>query len=482
MDDTVDALISRSAERYGDGDAIRTGSRVVSYRELDAAIDALAACLVEIGVAGARIGLLLPNVPVFPQAFYGILRAGSAVVFLNPLCSAREIRESVADSGLNTVLTVERFEPLLPTDLMHVRVDGLPDRVEVVQAGQMRTIRLAPGRRPPNSAASTNNEAVIAYTAADHGWARGARLSHGNLVANLRSSVEAMRFEPADRVLAALPLVHMFGLTVTLNAPLAAGGCIVPLERFHPVRVLELLEQGAVTVISGVPAMYMALLAAAERRGVPSHRLRLAISGGAPLPAGVPARWEKTFGLPLREGYGLTEAGPVCLFNRTDRPNRPGTLGYAFPDVEVNVCAPDGEPLPPGEVGEICVRGANVFLGYIGDDGRNPRDFHGDALRTGDLGNEEPDGAIRFRGFLKPMFTRNGFNVYPHEVERALTEDSRIDQATVCALPDPDRENEVVLAVRPAAGVSLDVDTVREICAARLAAYKQPGRIEISGN
>ncbi|MFL5542262.1 MAG: class I adenylate-forming enzyme family protein, partial [Longimicrobiaceae bacterium] len=290
---------------------------------------------------------------------------------------------------------------------------------------------------------------------------------------------EAMQFTPDDCVLGLLPWVHAFGLTGTLTAPLSCGARVLPAERFHPVRALAALEESGATVICGVPAMYVALVSAAEKQGVPKHRLRIAVSGGAPLRAEVARRFEEAFGVPLREGYGITECAPVCLFNRVDRPNRPGTLGYPFPGVEVSIRGPRGEPLPPGETGEICVQGANVFAGYVGDEGRDSAVFWDDAFRTGDLGVAEADGAVRFRGVMKKMFTRGGYNVYPREVERALEGDGRIAQACVRAVPDAAKEHEIVLTVVPSAGEDLDEAAVRAICRERLAAYKQPGVVVI---
>jgi long-chain acyl-CoA synthetase len=212
---------------------------------------------------------------------------------------------------------------------------------------------------------------------------------------------------------------------------------------------------------------------------MPAHRLRVAICGGAPLGAEVARRFEEAFGVPLREGYGITECAPVCLFNRVDRPNRPGTLGYGFPGVDVSIRDPRGRALGPGETGEICVEGANVFPGYVGDDGRDPALFWDDAFRTGDLGAADGDGAVRFRGVMKKMFTRGGFNVYPREVERALEQDPRIAEASVSAVPDPVKEHDIVLTVVPAPGAELDEAAVRAICRDLLAAYKQPGVVVI---
>src|SRR5690606_6006720 len=225
------------------------------------------------------------------------------------------------------------------------------------------------------------------------------------------STIAAMGLDENDRVLAALPQVHAFGLTVTVNAALVAGGSIVPMERFHPVRSLELMSTSRTTVLAGVPAMFMGLLSAAERAPVPEHALRITLTGGAPIRAEVQERWEQRFGVPLRQGYGLTEASPVCLFNGIDWPNRIATLGHALPHVEVTIQDEQGEVLHDGEVGEICVRGENVFQGYLDDDSAGPTPFRHGWLRTGDLGSRDPDGYVRFRGILKAMFTRSGFNI-----------------------------------------------------------------------
>ena len=466
MPGTLPDLLAESARQFPERVAVHASARV-TYAELDAAASAFASHLASLGNGGRRVGLLLPNVPQFAAAFYGILRSGASVVMLNPQYAPREIAEYTADAGVQTVVTVPVFAPLLPSAARPVLLDEMP-------GGAGGTF---PTRSP-------EDDAVVIYTSAMEGYARGARLTHQNLIANLRSTVEAVAMNPDDRVVAALPLIHAFGLTVTLNSSLAAGAAVIPVERFNPVRVLDMFETERATIYCGVPAMYIALLAAAERRGVPDHSLRVAICGGAPLPVQITDRWESTFGMPLREGYGITEAGPVCLFNRLDRPNQPGTMGHPFPGVDVSIRDTWGSEVAPGEVGELCVTGENVFAGYVGDDGRNPRNFWGELLRTGDLVSAEPEGTVRFRGFLKAMFTRNGFNIYPRELERALQEDPRIARAEVYRIPDPAKENEVGLIVHPTPGIDLSEEDIRQLCRERLAVYKQPGTITIqtSGN
>ncbi len=452
----------------------------VSYGELADAVERLAARLQELGAGGTRVGIMLPNVALFPLVFFGAQRAGCSTLLLNPANSKREVTEYLAAAAVSTVLTAEPLAPLLPHGTTALLVEGLPGSIRVADGGDPRDVALASAPLVQDLGRGGADEACVLFTAAERGWGRGAVLSHDNLIANVASTREAMRITPDDCVVGALPYIHLFGLTVTLNTPLAAGASILPVERFRPQRMLADLESGPATVFAGVPAMYHGLLSAAERREPPRHSLRLALSGGAPLTMEMALRWQEVFGLELRQGYGLTEAGPVCLFNRVDRPNRTGSLGVPFPGVAVSVRGPDGGELPDGEVGELCVSGPNVFGGYLGEDGRDPAGFFGEWLRTGDLATRDAEGVFHFHGMLKPMFTRNGFNVYPRELERVLESEPDVERATVLALPDPQRENEFVLQVKLAKGSTLEAEGVREICRARLAAYKQPSRVEVS--
>jgi long-chain acyl-CoA synthetase len=463
-------MLADSAAEHPTRAALVAAAGVQSYAALESAVDAAAGIIAGLVPAGARLGLMLPNAVAMPVVLLGALRAGRSVVLLNVLYSPREVAECLADAGVDTVITVAPFRALLPSGTRAIVIDAGDAGIGLrADAGASR--EEGPGAAAP----APGDEAVVIYTAAQRGRARGARLTHRNLAANARATIEAMGLTPDDRVVAALPLMHAFGLTVTLLAPLAAGAAVMPVERFSPVRMLDQLEESGATVFAGVPSMFLALLAVAERREALRHGLRVAICGGAPLPWGTAERWEAAFGIPLRQGYGITEAGPVCLFNRVDRPNRPGSMGSPFPGVEAAVHDEAGNPLAAGEVGELCVRGENVFTGYVGE--AAPPELRGGWLRTGDLAAVQPDGTFRFRGVLKPMFTRNGFNIYPHEIERVLEEEPRVRRVRVCALPVQDKENEIIVYVEPAAGVDLAEDEVRSFCRARLAAYKQPGQI-----
>ena len=322
-----------------------------------------------------------------------------------------------------------------------------------------------------------DEECAIVYTSAMAGQPLGAILTHRNLIANARQTVAAAENTKDDICLAVLPFSHLFGLTVTAIAPLLAGGKVTTMARFNPIAVVDVLRAGGITEFVGVPAVFATMLTAIERNGgtLGSDTLRLCISGGAKLSRDLQDKWFDGTGVELRQGYGLTECAPVCLFNRVQTPNQRGTLGVPFPGCEVTVRDPEsGAELPAGNVGEICIRGATVFKGYVrnGADGLPVRDGW---LGSGDKGMLNADGTVTFLGLLKNMFTRNGFNVYPREVERIVGEMPGVTSARVFAIPDPRSENEVGLEI---AG-PVTADEVRVWCEGRLAAYKHPSTIRV---
>jgi len=334
------------------------------------------------------------------------------------------------------------------------------------------------------------------YTSAMAGTPLGAVLTHRNLLANAMQTVQAAAHTPDDHVLALLPFSHLFGLTVSLIAPLLAGARVTTMARFNPIAAVDLIAREGITEVVGVPAVFAAMLQAIARRAdFRAPALRLCICGGAPLPVTLQKAWEAATGVPLRQGYGLTEASPVALFNRVGEPNVLGTLGLPFPGVQVSIRdAQSNAELPLGTEGEICVAGATVFRGYIGfgevggPGSMRPVSAAARAasaglrtvdgwLHTGDRGRLRPDGRIEFTGLIKPMFTRNGFNIYPAEIERVVSAMPGVRQARAYAIPDPARENDIGLEITAAEGVS-EAD-VKHWCEARLAQYKQPSHVTL---
>jgi len=432
-------------------------------------------------LSGRRAGILLPTSPQFLVALAAC--EGRGAVLVNPLAAPPEIEHQLADARVGAVFTVAALADRLPDSVTRVLLDDMPRSARVVADGVTREVDLGSHvgmtLEGEFGIGGSDEEAAIVYTSAMAGTPLGAVLSHRNLIANARATVEASANHAGDHVLALLPFSHLFGLTVAGSAPLMAGARVTTMARFDPIRAVELLESAGITEIVGVPAVFRALLSAVERRGGALRgALRLAICGGAALPESLQERWAGATGVELRQGYGLTEAGPVCLFNRVDRGNARGTLGVPLTGVEVRIAerTVEGRPmfLAAGAEGEIVVRGDNVFRGYLsgGEHGLRVQDGW---LRTGDLGVCNADGTVTFRGIAKPMFTRSGFNVYPREIERVVLELPGVRAARVWPVPEPTRENDVALEVEASVGEA----TVKRWCEARLAVYKRPSRITV---
>lgn len=441
-------------------------------------------------LAGRRSAILLPTCPAYLVALAASEGRGAAL--LNPVATAHELSYQLEDADVGAVFTNRALALRLPASMPRVILDDAPRSATFIREGGEHEVDLGShaglelSGDPETS--GRDEEVVIVHTSAMAGFPLGAILTHRNLLVNARSTIEAGRLTSADHALSVLPSSHLFGLTVTVLAPLLAGGRVTTMDRFNPVRAIELLENGGITMLVGVPAVFAGLVTALERRGeglvaalerrgagLSGGSLRLCICGGAPLDPRLQERWHQLTGVELRQGYGLTEAGPVCLFNRVDQENRRGALGVVFPGVRVTIRDPGSSTeMPRGITGEICVSGNNVFAGYVAG-GEHGLKRQGEWLHTGDLGEMDDDGVVTFRGVLKAMFTRNGFNIYPRELERVILDLPGVRSAMVRAIPHPVREHDIAIDVIG----DTTVDDVRRWCEERLAGYKQPSEIQV---
>lgn len=426
-----------------------------------------------------RAGILLPTSPQFITALAA--SDGRGAVLINPLASTAEVAYQLADAEVGAVFTISAFAPRIPSGTTVVLLDDAPRSAKVIADGLTQDVDLgthfAMEMEFDADAEGRDEECAIVYTSAMAGQPLGAILTHRNLIANARQTVAAAANTKDDNCLAVLPFSHLFGLTVTAMAPLFAGGRVTTMARFNPIAAVDVLRANGITEFVGVPAVFAAMLAAIGRKGgtLGSDSLRLCIAGGAELPIELQDRWFDVTGVELRQGYGLTECAPVCLFNRVSLPNRRGTLGVPFPGCDVTVRDPaGGAELAAGVAGEICIHGDTVFKGYVrnGADGLRVRDGW---LGSGDKGIRNEDGTVTFVGLLKNMFTRNGFNVYPREIERIVDAMPGVTSSRVFAIPDVRSENEVGLEVSGA----VTPEEVKAWCEGRLSAYKQPGTIRM---
>jgi len=435
-------------------------------------------------LAGRRAAILAPTGPAFLTGLAAC--EGRGAVLVNPLATPAEIAHQLAEANVGAVFTTAALATRVPETVTRVLLDEAPRTAHVVHDGHATSVDLGAhfglDLEGDPDVEGAREECAVVFTSAMAGRPLGAILTHRNLLANARATIVAAAQTRDDHVLALLPWAHLFGLTVTAVAPLVTGARVTTVDRFHPARTAAMLADG-VTEIVGVPAVFRALLPAIRRRWSRlDGALRLAVCGGAQLDPRLQDEWFDATGVELRQGYGLTEAGPVCLFNRVDAPNRRGMLGVPLPGVEMAVARPagSGDRSPPqwvdaGTQGELVTRGPHVFAGYVSDSDRGLARTADGWLRTGDLGVANADGTFEFHGLCKPMFTRNGFNVYPAEVERAIGELAGVVHVRAYAVPDAARENDVAVDVAGA----VTVEAVKAWCAERMSAYKRPSTITI---
>ena len=443
-------------------------------------------------LSGRRSAILLPTSPAFLTALAA--SEGRGAVLINPLASRAEAAYQIADANAGAVFTITALADRIPSHLPRVLLDDVPGTARVVADGSTREIDLGSHRgltiEGEVDAPASREEAAIVYTSALAGTPLGAILTHANLLSNARATVQAARMDDHAHALAVLPFAHLFGLVVSGVAPLLAGGRVTTMARFNPARVIELLETRDVSHFVAVPSVFASIAALLDRRRRPlaASALSVCICGGAPLPVDLQDRWFDLTGVELRQGYGLTEAGPVCLFNRVDLPNQRGTLGVPFPGVRVAIRAERTDvELGDGQPGEICVAGPNVFAGYVNAASHQATEeepwaaglhHDDDWLRTGDRGARNPDGTVSFVGLIKPMFTRNGFNIYPREIEHVVRAMPGVRAVTVHAVPNQARENDIALEVEG----SVTAEDVRHWCDERLSVYKRPSSIGVSND
>jgi long-chain acyl-CoA synthetase len=433
--------LTSTARRRGSRTALVLDDTELSYAELDAASARVAAMLVARGLRpGDRVGVMLPNVPQFAMAYYGVLRMGGVVVPMNPLLKPREVEHYVSDSGATLVLD----------DATALPGDAEPDFHVVERAA--------------------SDTAVILYTSGTTGKPKGAELTHRNLRENVEVMRDLLSVECSDVILGALPLFHSFGQTVGLNLAVACGACLALLPRFLPGRVLDLVERRRVTVFEGVPTMYAALLNHSDdgRRNVSS--LRVCVSGGAALPLEVLHGFEAAFDCLILEGYGLSETSPVASFNRADGVRKPGSIGTPVHGVEMRLL----DTSPEG-VGEIAIRGHNVMKGYWRNPDATAQAIDADGwFRSGDLARVDEDGCYFIVDRKKELIIRGGYNVYPREIEEVLYEHPAVREAAVIGIPHAELGEEIGAAVALRAGANATEAEVREHVRAQVAAYKYP--------
>jgi long-chain acyl-CoA synthetase len=474
------SVLQESALRRPDKVAVIEGPpahRRVTYAELwDAALrraGALRAAGVE---PGDRVALLALNTIDFVTAYYGILARGAVVVPVAPMLVADEIAFLLEDSGAKLALVAD--------DLGEVAAGGAQAAgVPVLLLGSDAALAAEP--EPMREACEPLDAAVLFYTSGTTGRPKGAVLTHLNLVMNaFTNAFTANHIVSDDVMFGCLPLFHTFGQTVALNGTFLVGGTLILQPRFDPAEALALMAEHEVTAFLGVPTMLMALLAAVKAGG-PVPSLRLCVSGGAPLPVQVLEEFDQTFGTRVQEGYGLSETSPTATVNQLEFGIEPGSIGHPIWGVEVEIADPDVEDAivlrPAGEIGEIVIRGHNVFAGYHERPEATAAAIVDGWFRSGDLGTKDADGFLRIVDRKKDLILRGGYNVYPREVEEVLVRHPCVDQVAVVGIPHATHGEEVlaVIVPDPEHGGELDVDELLAWVGERVARHKRPRMVEV---
>ncbi len=483
---SVAMVLAESARRHADSVAVVVGEEETTYAQLWEQARGYAAVLRERGVGpGTRVAMLVPNVADFPRVYYAVLALGATVVPVHALLTAREIAYALTDSGARLLVCAG---PLLGAGADGASRAGVELMSVLAPDGDVRSLTALAAQSEPIGAyvpCDPAQTATILYTSGTTGQPKGAQGCHLALVEQVNSLlVNAFDIRPEDVVLGALPLFHTFGQTCAMNTTFRAGARLVMVPKFDGATALRTMVEQRATIMMGVPTMWMALLEAARANpGQELPPLRYGCSGGAALPVAVIDAVRETFGIEVYEGYGLTETSPVATFNHVGTPPRAGTVGTAIWGIDVEAADPEEASsirlLPRGELGELVIRGHNLFTGYL----NRPEDTAAAVVdgwfRSGDLGTVGEDGYVTIVDRTKDMILRNGFNVYPREVEEILAGHPDIAQVAVFGLPDETHGEEVTAAVVLNAGASADAEALRAFASEQLAAYKYPRRFEL---
>jgi long-chain acyl-CoA synthetase len=481
------SVLEHSARLTPDRVAITCAAQHLTYAELDAQATQVAAGLQAIGIrAGDHVALSCPNVPWFPIAYFGILKAGAAVVPLNVMLKPREIVYHLKDSEAKAILAFEGT-PELPIGAMcrEAAAQAGTPHVHVFPGDAAALLRDPAGFHPPKR--EPQDTAVILYTSGTTGHPKGAELTHGNMVTNAMTSHDM--FKPAfdagtgqDVTLITLPLFHSTAQNAQMNAALYGGFRCVLMTRFDPAAVLDAFAREKVGLWIGVPTMYWTLLDHARTSGADlsaaAASLRLCASGGAPMPVELLRGFEAAFNVRILEGYGLSETAPVVAFNQLQRPSKPGTVGLPIFGVEVRCVDEHDNPVPPGVRGEVVVRGPNVMKGYFGRPEATAEATRGGWFRTGDIGQFDADGYLSIVDRKKDMILRGGFNVYPREIEEVLMTHPAVAMAAVIGVPDPRLGEEIKAVVVRRPGTAITDEELIAWARDQMAAFKYPRLVE----
>lgn len=505
-------VLDETFSRYRDRPAFVNMGRTLTYGELDTQSAAFACYLLDVlGLKkGDRVAIMMPNCLQYPVALFGILRAGLTVVNTNPLYTPRELKHQLEDSGASAMVVVENFasvvaEVVAGTKVKKVITTGLGDMLGFPKAAIVNFVlkhvkKMVPdyrlpaeirfndalaqgrGRKLPATTVGPDDLAFLQYTGGTTGVAKGAMLTHRNMVANMlqvKAWFGSGIREGHETVVTALPLYHIFALTCNCLVFMNVGSLNVLITNPRDMEgFVKELKARPFTFITGVNTLFNGLLNTPGFDTIDFSPLRMAMGGGMAVQRAVAERWKQVTGVPLFEGYGMTESSPVATMNLPDLKDFTGSIGLPAPSTELSIQDDAGGTLATGEVGEICIRGPQVMKGYWQRTEETTKVLSADGwLRTGDMGKMDENGYFYIVDRKKDMILVSGFNVYPNEIEDVIATHPGVLEVAAVGVPD-DKSGEAVKVVIVKKDPNLSVDDVKALCRKELTGYKQPRFIE----
>jgi long-chain acyl-CoA synthetase len=487
------------------------GSKL-TYQQLEWQANQLAHGLQGLGVEpGERVMIVLPNMPQMIVAYYATLKTGGVVVLPNPDADGPAVIEQIKETNAQVLVTLREFAGLARAVQARVRLTlvfadlreavsahvyrqllarweaaglGEQDKADRSYGGHlMRKLMMDTARTPPDVEVSSRDLAAVLYTSGTTDRPKGVRLTHGNLVANAlqtRHWIPDLRYGQ-ETFLSVLPLTHSYGMTSAMNIPIALGATIVLLPVFELEQVLQHIKEYKPSIFPGVPSIYMAINQAPNVRAYGLSSIKACISGAAPLPVEVQEAFEKLTRGRLVEGYGLTEASPVTHANPLDGLRKAGSIGIPIPNTDAKIVdLVTGEDLPPGQIGELLVKGPQVMEGYWAEeDAAEAESVLKDGwLYTGDVAVMDSDGYFQIISRKRDTILAGDYSVYPRDVEEVLYENSKVMEVAVVGVPSEERGQRVKAFVVPRPGTNLSKEELLDLCRRRLEEYAVPWDIE----
>ncbi|HEY8194178.1 MAG TPA: long-chain fatty acid--CoA ligase [Hyphomicrobium sp.] len=509
----VPELLDRAVRRFPNNPAISFLGRVTTYADLAAEVDRVTAGLQNIGVwRGTKVGLFLPNTPTFIVYYYAILKAGGTVVNFNPLYTLEELTFQATDSETEIMVThdltvlfpkveelmlrgvirrtiVVPFTSVLPP--LKAALFSIFKKREIAAVASSKAAdkvingaRLAFPSVPPSPVAIDPAEdiAVLQYTGGTTGTPKGAMLTHANLTANTTQIMAwGVNLEPGkESILGALPLFHVFAMTVVMNMAIEIAAKIILIPRFKLLDVLKLIHREKPTVLPAVPTIFTAMLNYPKFKSYDVSSLRFCISGGAPLPMEIKLKFEAVSGSKVVEGYGLSEASPVLTCNPVRGDPVPGSIGPPLPGTTISLRDIDDptKEVPQGERGELCAKGPQIMKGYWKKPAETEKQFVDGFLRTGDVAIMDEHGGFSIVDRIKDLIICSGYNVYPRRIEEAIYECPAVEEVTVIGIPDAYRGEAPKAFIKLKSGMTATAADILKHLEPKISKIEMPAAIE----